>query len=306
MIKYLFVFLAAAGVQAAFIGPALARAPAASPSGLLAPWVVTIDGETRPRTLRFTHVTEKPKDEFLLEGTYGMIDGEQQPASAQMTQSPKERTLKITTPGRSFITATQTAEGVLSGTIKFRSGNEKAVRLDRVSEQELRTRMLSAITAREGQEFADEGKDWGVAPTQSQRRAEHHAPTPLTVKGAKVVKTIALRKLLVTDPTAVVVDVLDDEGRATVPGAHWLPGAGMGLESGAEKSRFAQGLKKLTGGNKSRPVVFLCLSSECWLSYNASLLAVEAGYSNVLWYRGGVDAWNEAGFPTKPPVRTDW
>jgi PQQ-dependent catabolism-associated CXXCW motif protein len=305
-IKYLFVLLAAAATQAALVGPAVAQASAPRESALLAPWVVSIDGETRLRSLRFTRVSEKSKDVFLVDGTYGMIEGDQEPATTQMTQSGKERALKITTPGQSLIVATQTADGVFSGTIKFRSGNEKAVRLERVSEQQLQAKVLAAIAAREGQEFADEGKDWGVAPTQSQRTSDHHAPTPLSVNGAKVVKTIALRKLLATDPSVVVVDVLDGEGRTTVPGARWLPGAGLGLASAAEKSRFARALAKLTGGNKARPVVFVCLSAECWLSYNASLLAVEAGWRNVLWYRGGVEAWAAAGFGMQPPKRMEW
>ena len=31
------------------------------------------------------------------------------------------------------------------------------------------------------------------------------------------------------------------------------------------------------------------------LAYNASLRAVKLGYSNVLWYRGGHEAWRLAG-----------
>jgi PQQ-dependent catabolism-associated CXXCW motif protein len=306
MFRYLFVLLAAVGLQAGFVPPAFAQAQARSQAGLLAPYLVTIEGESRQRTLRLTRTTETTKDDFGVEGTYGMIDGAQEPATARVTQSAKARTLKITTPGQSFITVTQTGEGVFIGRIKFRSGNDKAARLDRVSEADLRSKVLAAIAAREGQEFAAESKDWGIAPTQSQRLSDHHAPTPLSVKGAKLVKTIALRKLLATDPNVVVVDLLDGEGRMTVPGAHWMAGAGLGLTSPAEVSWFTQALQKLTGGNKARPVVFLCLSSECWLSYNASLLAVEAGWRNVMWYRGGVDAWTEAGFPTQPPERMNW
>jgi PQQ-dependent catabolism-associated CXXCW motif protein len=306
IIKYSFLLLAAAALQTAAVAPTFAQAAAPRQSALLAPWVVSIDGETRLRTLRFTRMSENAKDVFSLEGKYGIIEGDQQAATAQMTQSGKERALKVTTPGQSVIIATQTADGVFSGIMKFRSGNEKPVRLERVSEQQLQAKVLAAIAAREGQEFADETKDWGVAPTRSQRPTDHHAPTPLSLQGAKVVKTIALRKLLATDRSVVVVDVLDGEGRTTVPGARWMPGAGLGLATPEEKSRFAQGLKKLTAGNMARPLVFVCLSAECWLSYNASLLAVEAGWRNVMWYRGGVEAWNAAGLATEPPKRFDW
>ena len=54
-------------------------------------------------------------------------------------------------------------------------------------------------------------------------------------------------------------------------------------------------LDEVTGGDKAKPVVFYCLSQMCWLSYNAAMRAVEAGYTNVLWYRGGIESWKAAG-----------
>ena len=54
---------------------------------------------------------------------------------------------------------------------------------------------------------------------------------------------------------------------------------------------FRRTLERVSGGDKTRPVVFLCLSSECWKSYNACIHAIEAGYADVLWYRGGTNAW---------------
>jgi PQQ-dependent catabolism-associated CXXCW motif protein len=53
--------------------------------------------------------------------------------------------------------------------------------------------------------------------------------------------------------------------------------------------------------DKNAPLVVYCLSSECWLSYNATLTASELGYKNLYWYRGGISAWNQAKLPV---VRT--
>ena len=36
------------------------------------------------------------------------------------------------------------------------------------------------------------------------------------------------------------------------------------------------------------------------MSYNAALRAINAGYTNVKWYRGGIEAWKAAGLPTQP------
>ena len=35
------------------------------------------------------------------------------------------------------------------------------------------------------------------------------------------------------------------------------------------------------------------------MSYNASLRAINLGYTNVLWYRGGIEAWKQAGLPVQ-------
>lgn len=156
------------------------------------------------------------------------------------------------------------------------------------------------------QAFAYEDKDWGVAPTTSEKRQPVHSPTPTSIPGGRVIRTLELKALLSAHPEVVVVDVLDGSGRRTVPGAHWMSGAGSPGFYGAETSRFQAALEKLTEGDKSRPLVFVCLSSECWLSYNASLRALAAGYKDVIWYRGGTDAWRGANLDTQVPRAVAW
>src|SRR5262249_4541046 len=155
-------------------------------------------------------------------------------------------------------------------------------------------------------QFSDEDRDWGVAPTSRPKKSPYHAPTPLSIPGGRVIKTMELKALLEADKSVLVIDVLDSKDRATIPGAYWMHGAGSGDFFGAEKERFSEALKKLSGGDKARPIVFLCLSSECWLSYNASLHAIEQGYKDVIWYRGGSDAWKGASLPRKTLERTNW
>jgi PQQ-dependent catabolism-associated CXXCW motif protein len=154
--------------------------------------------------------------------------------------------------------------------------------------------------------FANEDRDWGVAATDTPRSAPLHAPTPRSIPGGRVIKTLELKALLDANKDVVVIDVQGGTTRRTIPGAYWLPGAGSGQFFRAEKFRFIEALEKLTAGDKTRPIVFLCVHSECWTSYNASLRAIEAGYKDVLWYRGGTDAWRGAGFDLKPPQRVNW
>jgi PQQ-dependent catabolism-associated CXXCW motif protein len=153
--------------------------------------------------------------------------------------------------------------------------------------------------------FSYEDKDWQVQPTATPKQAPYHGPTPTSIPGARVIRTLELEALLARNDKVVVIDVLDSRTRTTVPGAYWLAGSGGRLFA-AEKSRFAAALEKLTGGDRDRPLVFLCVSSECWLSYNASLYALEAGYKDVIWYRGGTDAWGAASLERKKPELVSW
>lgn len=154
--------------------------------------------------------------------------------------------------------------------------------------------------------FSFEDKDWSVEATATPKTGRPHAPTPLSIPGGRVIKTLELKALLETNKSVVVLDVLDSKTRKSIPGAFWLSGAGDGQFFDAEKSRFSAALEKLTGGDKNRPLVFLCVSSECWLSYNASLHALEAGYKDVIWYRGGTNSWTGASLDWTKPEKISW
>lgn len=154
--------------------------------------------------------------------------------------------------------------------------------------------------------FSFEDKDWGVEAITTPKRAPYHAPTPTSIPGARVIKTLELKALLESNHNVIVVDVLDSKTRKSIPGALWMPGAGDGQFFAAEKSRFSTALEKLTSGDKTRPIVFLCFNSECWLSYNASLHALEAGYKDVIWYRGGTNSWTGASLEWKNPETVSW
>lgn len=154
--------------------------------------------------------------------------------------------------------------------------------------------------------FSNEAKDWGIASTTTVKRPPLHAPTPLSIPGGRVIKTLELKALLEANPSVVVVDVLDSKSRYTVPGAHWMVGAGDHRFFAAEKAKFAAAIGKLLGDDKTRPVVFLCVSSECWISYNAALHAIEAGFKDVIWFRGGTESWKGANLDLKVPASVSW
>jgi len=60
---------------------------------------------------------------------------------------------------------------------------------------------------------------------------------------------------------------------------------------------FREGLERLSGGSKSRTLVFYCLR-DCWMSWNAAKRALEWGYRDVVWFPDGLDAWQDFDLPS--------
>jgi rhodanese-related sulfurtransferase len=157
--------------------------------------------------------------------------------------------------------------------------------------------LLCSISPALAQTYADEMTDWGVKPTNQLETSYYHAKTPTTVPGAKTVTTVELKAMLDGPNSPLLFDVLKGSS-VVISGAIYLgSSAGDGRVFAAEKARFAKMLAAVTNGDKDRQMVFYCLSSHCWLSYNAVLRAVGEGYRNVMWYRGGTEAWKAAGHP---------
>ncbi|MBO9661641.1 rhodanese-like domain-containing protein [Dokdonella sp.] len=144
-----------------------------------------------------------------------------------------------------------------------------------------------------------ERQDFGVPPTAELHAGAMHGPTPASVPGGQVVTTPGLVALLGDRSLgARVFDVLG--GPETLPGAiAAVPASQPGSFQDATQQQFGQFLQQTTQGRRDVPLVFYCASSQCWMSYNAALRAIRLGYTNVLWYRGGLEAWQAAGRPTQ-------
>lgn len=142
-----------------------------------------------------------------------------------------------------------------------------------------------------------ERQDMGVAPTAQLRSGGLHGPTPNQLPGGRLVTTPELVQLLQDGNSGVLVfDVLG--GPQTLPNAiPVVPASQGGSFDDAVQRDFGNYLQQVTQGRKDRPMVFYCQSVQCWMSYNAALRATRLGYTNVLWYRGGIEAWQQAGGP---------
>lgn len=145
-----------------------------------------------------------------------------------------------------------------------------------------------------------ERQDMGVPPTAQLKSGGLHGPTPNQLPGGKLVTTPELVQLLQNPNSGTLVfDVLG--GPQMLPNAiPVVPASQGGSFSDQVQQEFGQYLQQVTQGRKDRPMVFYCQSNQCWMSYNAALRAVNLGYSQVLWYRGGIEAWQQAGGPLAP------
>lgn len=149
--------------------------------------------------------------------------------------------------------------------------------------------------------FADELADFGVAPKPS-LESNVGSPTPTSIPGGQVITTGGLSGALKRGIPLLLIDALNDGGRGhpTLPNARKLPFAGeAGSFNDQTQQALAAVLGQFTGNRRDVPLVFFCLSAQCWESYNASLRAINLGFTNVLWYRGGLMAWQAAGLPVQ-------
>lgn len=147
-----------------------------------------------------------------------------------------------------------------------------------------------------------------VPEPETYRTDEYRKPVPATLKGAKVLSAIEAGALW-SAGTAVFIDVYPHapkpdnlpEGTLwrepkhfSIEGAKWLANTGYGNLSEANETYFVSGLEKLSRGDKAKPLIFFCLRN-CWMSWNAAKRALTLGYTNVMWFSEGFDAWQETG-----------
>jgi len=143
--------------------------------------------------------------------------------------------------------------------------------------------------------LAEELTDYHVPP-QDSLKTDVGTSTPIAVPGATRVATKEIYDLVSSDPPPILIDALRSSHIGTIPGAVRIPFAGFpGDWSDQHQRRLKVRLDNLTNGNLDATLVFFCVGTQCWESYNAALRAIHAGYRNVYWYRGGLAAWKEAG-----------
>jgi PQQ-dependent catabolism-associated CXXCW motif protein len=144
---------------------------------------------------------------------------------------------------------------------------------------------------------AHEISDYGVYP-QATLKENIGTETPTTIPHGHVISTSEVRTALQRGTLGgspfILIDVLEGDHQ-TIPKANRIPLVGLPGDFQDETQHRLEGkLKALTGNKLDMPLVFFCMGVKCWESYNACLRAINLGYTQVYWYRGGLSAWRVA------------
>lgn len=159
-----------------------------------------------------------------------------------------------------------------------------------------------------------------VAEPDDYRLTEFRAPTPPTLKGARVVTT-AEAEAIWREKRGAFIDVMPrppkpanlpastvwrDKPRHHIPGSIWLPDTGYGKLAAETDTYLRDGLAAASAGKQDALLVIYC-QADCWMSWNAAKRALSYGYSQVAWFPDGTDGWEKAGLPlidAQPGPRT--
>ncbi len=146
-------------------------------------------------------------------------------------------------------------------------------------------------------EYAFERRDDGAAATTEIRVTNLWKTLPISIPGVRTVTAIEADSMLRDNTNAIVIDVLGETSeRFALPNALFLPDFGKVKFVRAERYAAEEAITARTGGDKNRLIVVYERNTRYgWLGYHAALRLVGMGYSNVVWLRGGLDAWHDAG-----------
>lgn len=166
------------------------------------------------------------------------------------------------------------------------------------------TEALSKLTVPLEKFYAGEEYGGGMTSADGLRTKKWNDITPQKLDGIKTVGTQELALALKSSQAPVLIDVLSG-AKDAIPGAITLLHGGLAFDDASKDSAFEarfSDLLKLLSPDLSKPVVFYCASRDLWLSVNAALRAKKLGYTQVGWYRGGMESWKAANLPVATVV----
>lgn len=123
-----------------------------------------------------------------------------------------------------------------------------------------------------------------VLPVQ----AHHLVVAPENIPGTVRVNAESVLDLIESMPSLKIVDarMRQDRVHGYLEGSVSLPDVETDCKS------LAKHLPK-----KSQPVLFYCNGPKCGRSVKASEKALACGYTQIYWFRGGIEEWKQKNYP---------
>lgn len=123
--------------------------------------------------------------------------------------------------------------------------------------------------------------------------------TPNTLAGVTVIDAAKVQEMMRSGVTLYDTRVAAEYAEAHIKGAKSLPYKEKSAKDVKfDKSQDEFALDKLPA-DKNAAVIFYCNAGDCWKSYKASKVAIDAGYKRVHWFRGGIPEWRSKGLPVE-------
>ena len=112
--------------------------------------------------------------------------------------------------------------------------------------------------------------------------------SPDTIDGTTRIDAEGLIAMVNRNTDQIIIDsrISSDRKLGYIPGSVSLPDTGTDCDS-------------LAGiiPDLDEPVVFYCNGPKCRRSDKAVVIAIECGYTNIYWFRGGIEAWKANSYP---------
>jgi ABC-type phosphate/phosphonate transport system substrate-binding protein/rhodanese-related sulfurtransferase len=122
--------------------------------------------------------------------------------------------------------------------------------------------------------------------------------TPRVLDGVKIVSADEVAAMMKRGVPLYDTRSEEDFREGHIQGAKWLPyGEKSAKEVGFEAAKDRFELQRIA--DRNAPVIFACNGAECWKSYKSCVLAVQAGFKDVYWFRGGYPEWVARGYATQ-------
>jgi TolB-like protein/DNA-binding winged helix-turn-helix (wHTH) protein/rhodanese-related sulfurtransferase len=152
-------------------------------------------------------------------------------------------------------------------------------------------RILQGLEAAGMPRYADEHADDHVPQGVTLPPVDAFVPTPKTLPGADTIDTATLAGWIKQGQEMVLIDL--GGGAAVISGAHLPEDGTQDLDGFVD--RLLQGVPNDAAHRK---IVLMADGTYGSTSYNAAHRLVASGRHDVVWCRGGEEAWAKAGFPS--------